>query len=130
MYSTVCLKQGQPLPDKLSMNGVTYRCDNPLARVDSTVPDDGRLDTRAIFTPEVNALDRAALQRLAGDEGLRVPDEGGLEIIEEVEVLLEDVVRVEVGKVRETSASVPLLGLAYNWTSALTSFAVVRRMSN
>lgn len=38
------------------------RGDNPLARVDGAMPDDGRLGARAIGTVDVDALDIATLQ--------------------------------------------------------------------
>jgi hypothetical protein len=64
--------------------------------VNSAVPDNGGLDTRAITAPKVNALDRSSLEGLASDKELGVSDERFLEIFEEIQMLLKDVVGVEV----------------------------------
>jgi hypothetical protein len=49
--------------------------------MNSSMPNDGRLHTRAILAPEVNTFDGTAFEGLASDEGLRVPDERSLKII-------------------------------------------------
>lgn len=69
------------------------------------MPYDDWLGPRAILAPEMDALERTTLERLACDEHLGVPDKGLLQILDEVQVLLKNVVGVKVGEVRETGTS-------------------------
>ncbi len=64
--------------------------------MDGTVPNDRWLGIRPFASPEVDALDRASLGRLASDEDLRVLLKCLLEVSEEVEMFLKDVIGIEV----------------------------------
>jgi hypothetical protein len=104
--------------------GRAYRSDDPFTCVDGSVPDDGGLP-RAVLAVEVDALNRAALERLASDIELRVALECEVQVLEEVVVLLEDVVRVEPGKVGKlVFARLPslvlVLGCRSNVSAALS----------
>lgn len=104
------------------------RGDDPLASVDGSVPDDGGLGARAIGTVDVNALERAALERLAGNEDLRVVGEAGLQVLEELVVAVEVVVRVEVGEVGQVGGA-RVLGLDGAWCLVSFSFSLTFKIS-
>lgn len=77
------------------------------------MPDDSGLHPGAILAPEMDAFDGTALERLASHECFGVPDEGSLKVVQEVQVLLENVIRVEVREVRETSAGISPFDLGF-----------------
>jgi len=68
---------------------------DPLASVHAAVEVDGGLGSLAAAAPEVDAEEVAPLHRLADVEDLRVGREGGLEVVEEGDVVGVGVVRVE-----------------------------------
>jgi hypothetical protein len=94
------------------MEGITHRSNDPFAGVHSAVPDDGWLRTGATVTIQMDAADRTTLERVTSGKNLGVGGEGSLQIIQEVEVTLELVVRVEVGQVRQRSSNTRLHLLA------------------
>jgi hypothetical protein len=97
---------------------LTYRSHDPFTSVNGTVPDDGLMGVRAVAAPKVNTLDRATLERLAGDEDLRIVGESGVDVLEVLEVLLKRVVRVEELEVGQRSGTV--LALDGTWARGVS----------
>lgn len=81
----------------------TYNSGDPLASVDIAMPDDGRLLASALLAVEMDALDVAALDGLASDEGLGVVGKEGTDVIKDLVVILKLMVRVEVRDVWKLS---------------------------
>lgn len=78
------------------------------------MPYNGGLRAGAVSTVDVNALDSTTLERLAGHKDLGVVGEAGLQVLDELEVVVELVVGIEVGDIWE-SGGAGVLGLGGAW---------------
>jgi hypothetical protein len=84
-------------------HGRTYHRSNPLASVNISVPNNGRLSSRAAGTEDVDALDGTTSNRCSTGDELGVVGEGGDKIGEELQMVSIRVVCVEPSIVGETS---------------------------
>jgi hypothetical protein len=80
-----------------SRKDFTYHSAYPLAGMHIPMPNDGRISPFPVIAPQMNASNVSVLDACTGNKDLGVFLGRGLQIREELSVLVKTVIRIEVG---------------------------------